>query len=424
MYYPIQAPYLLNSEFLKHVDYQEKRIALLDDFLICLWSMTPKTTSSAVVNNVIAFDGCIDLVISPADKMIIFAGMSQTIFDDPMELPANWYGFRLKPGAFHALTGLDANLAMDKTLHLHEFDKDFDYAPFFELDFDGQQRFLVNYLATLGEKSRNVHYLSLFDELWENDVLTTVELAEKLGLNIRQMQRVLAKKFGLSPQKILNVVRFQKCISGLMSGSATPDDILAMTAYYDQSHFIKDFKRYIGLTPFEFLKICKNGCREFTIQTNNDMVKSESNRKVEQKMIYFEPSIAFKRDCNDALEMYKKAFDAKIIEKIRWSDGMETCATEDKDLIYYSQIKIGKQKINMADDSNSVLASEKTYSYSQGINLLMHFDSDTDLKKAFDILSDGAEIKVPIESGKWWTSYAVLVDKFGIMWEFMAGYKG
>jgi AraC-like DNA-binding protein len=52
----------------------------------------------------------------------------------------------------------------------------------------------------------------------------------------------------------LCLIRFQKCLEILTGGKAAPSDILNITAYYYQSHFIKDFKRNVGLTPFELIR--------------------------------------------------------------------------------------------------------------------------------------------------------------------------
>ena len=108
MYYPIQIPYILQSEFFNNVIYSEKRVADLSDFVICFWKMLPKTEKKCQINNIIVTDGCVDLVVDFDNKLIGYAGMSKTDFDFSMIMPRRLFGARLMPGAFQQLTGVSA----------------------------------------------------------------------------------------------------------------------------------------------------------------------------------------------------------------------------------------------------------------------------------------------------------------------------
>ncbi|MGO2891387.1 MAG: helix-turn-helix domain-containing protein, partial [Enterococcus devriesei] len=67
-----------------------------------------------------------------------------------------------------------------------------------------------------------------------------------------------AQNYGLTPKMVLSILRFQKCLQILTAQQAKPADILAVTDYYDQPHFNRDFKRYLGITPLELLARYKN----------------------------------------------------------------------------------------------------------------------------------------------------------------------
>ena len=130
MYYPIQAPYLLDPLFARYVDYSETVVESLADFVICIWSMEAKTAAQGEVQHVILVDGSIDLVVDFDGRAIVYAGMRETKFDDVIRVPERFFGARLKPGAFAALTGRDAEEAMDRMLPLQELDPDFDLEAF------------------------------------------------------------------------------------------------------------------------------------------------------------------------------------------------------------------------------------------------------------------------------------------------------
>lgn len=258
MYYPIQIPFILNKAFAKSVKYSEEIVPQLQDFVICVWEMCSRPEQSEAVENIIVTDGCIDLVVNFDMKQIGFAGMSKTLFDDKIYSRSRFMGARLKPGAFCAITGIPATKAMDKFLMLREFDKNFDAAHFFALPFDEAKEFFKNYICKLIQNKKPNEFTTLFDELSDDIPDSVTEIYEKLHFSPRQCQRLFSKHFGLSPQMVLCIVRFQKCLEILTAGKTMPRGVLGMLNYYDQSHFINDFKKNIGLTPFELVSKYKS----------------------------------------------------------------------------------------------------------------------------------------------------------------------
>jgi AraC-like DNA-binding protein len=255
MYYPVQIPFILNRRFAESIRYAEEPQPP-GGFVICFWEMTPLNKRKIEVDNVIVTDGCIDLVLEYDRGLIGYAGMSKTEFHYKIDSAARCMGARLKPGAFHQLTGLPAGAAMDAFLPLDVADKAFDAADFFALSFERAKARFREYLrALIGDKTPD-DFTLLFDALSGSPPLTTGALYDRLHFSPRQCQRLFAKHFGLTPQMALCLIRFQKCLEILTDGKAAPGDILNMAAYYDQSHFIKDFKRNIGLTPLELIRRC------------------------------------------------------------------------------------------------------------------------------------------------------------------------
>jgi len=234
--------------------YSEEIIADFQDFIICLWEMQPLSNAEKIVENIIIADGCIDLVANFDGKKIGFAGMSRTEFHFKINLPSCSMGVRFKPGAFHAITNIPAREAMDTFLPLNIIDKNFDSEYFFTLTFSAAKKYFINYIATIIKNKKPSKFITLFDELNENIPDSASEIYQKLYYSHRQCQRLFAKNYGLSPQMILCILRFQKCLNILTSGKSHPNDVMNRLNYYDQSHFINDFKRNIGLTPFELVR--------------------------------------------------------------------------------------------------------------------------------------------------------------------------
>jgi len=257
MYYPIQAPYILDKAFSRHVSYTEEIPEYLQDFVICFWELIRPPWETAVTT-VLAADGCINLALHYDKKNIGYTGMSKTDFNFTIHLPGRFRGVRLKPGAFEQLTGLPAILAMNRLLHIQTVDANFDAEHFFSLPFAQTKTYLTEYIVRLTKDKTPNRFVTLFDELSNKPPSTTAELYDMLHFSPRQCQRLFQKHYGMTPQMALSILRFQYCLHVISSNKAKPKDVLEVAAYYDQSHFINDFKKSIGLTPLEYLQNTKD----------------------------------------------------------------------------------------------------------------------------------------------------------------------
>ncbi|MEM6376948.1 MAG: helix-turn-helix domain-containing protein [Bacteroidota bacterium] len=69
----------------------------------------------------------------------------------------------------------------------------------------------------------------------------------------RQLERNFRKQIGISPKQLGKVLRLQAALKLLLNDQDSLTKIAYESAYFDQAHFIKDFKEFIGTTPKEFL---------------------------------------------------------------------------------------------------------------------------------------------------------------------------
>jgi AraC-like DNA-binding protein len=89
--------------------------------------------------------------------------------------------------------------------------------------------------------------------LTANGQLSVNELTARLNVNRRQLERKFSAAIGLSPKQLSRVIRLQATLKMLLNNQFTSLTALAYEGeYYDQAHFIKDFKELTGLTPKEF----------------------------------------------------------------------------------------------------------------------------------------------------------------------------
>lgn len=82
---------------------------------------------------------------------------------------------------------------------------------------------------------------------------TVRELADHFNLSERQFERKFKEYSGFSPKKYLRLVRFEEvCNRYDESSKKTLSELALSCGYYDQSHFIKDFKAFSGYNPSYF----------------------------------------------------------------------------------------------------------------------------------------------------------------------------
>jgi AraC-like DNA-binding protein len=75
-------------------------------------------------------------------------------------------------------------------------------------------------------------------------------LEQATGYSSRWLNMKFMEKAGTSPKNLAAILRFQQVYRALTTtGTAMADAKLFYDYYYDQSHFIKDFKRFTGMPP-------------------------------------------------------------------------------------------------------------------------------------------------------------------------------
>jgi AraC-like DNA-binding protein len=83
--------------------------------------------------------------------------------------------------------------------------------------------------------------------------LDITELADKVKLNRRNMERKFTTVIGMSPKQLSKAVRLQSTLKMLEQKKFTSLTSLAYeSGYYDQAHFIKDFREFTGMSPKSF----------------------------------------------------------------------------------------------------------------------------------------------------------------------------
>ncbi|MEM8535884.1 MAG: AraC family transcriptional regulator, partial [Chloroflexota bacterium] len=89
------------------------------------------------------------------------------------------------------------------------------------------------------------------------------DVAALFHLNKRWLQRVFNCYVGVSPKWVIKRYRLQEAAEQLADGATVDWARLAQDlGYFDQSHFIRDFKALVGSTPVEYARLVENSLQQ------------------------------------------------------------------------------------------------------------------------------------------------------------------
>jgi len=83
--------------------------------------------------------------------------------------------------------------------------------------------------------------------------ISASKLSEKLSVSPKSLERKFSGSIGKTPKQFIKLIRFQETLKDFcVDKNMNLTDYAYKNGYFDQSHFIKDFKSYCGYTPKEF----------------------------------------------------------------------------------------------------------------------------------------------------------------------------
>jgi len=79
------------------------------------------------------------------------------------------------------------------------------------------------------------------------------QMASEICLSRKQFERIFAEHIGISPKQYLKIIRFQSAIfQKQQNNNLNMTELSYECGYFDQSHFINDFKSLCGMTPKQY----------------------------------------------------------------------------------------------------------------------------------------------------------------------------
>ena len=131
------------------------------------------------------------------------------------------------------------------------------------------------------------------------------------------------------------------------------------------------------------------------------------------------PYLTFPGTCQEAIDLYKKAFRTDIIKIMRFSDIPPNpnfpIPEEFKDQVVQATLKFGDDFIRLSDCGPNHKLNDPE---SERISLAIEADAEY-IKHAFDVLSKDGRIGMELAKTFYSPLAGVVFDKFGVMWNFV-----
>ncbi|MBI3218731.1 MAG: helix-turn-helix transcriptional regulator [Bacteroidetes bacterium] len=118
------------------------------------------------------------------------------------------------------------------------------------------ENFLVKRLAVTEEKNGKVAKVAniLSSIKRKADDHTMGDIAFQHGITPRYLHKLINQYTGLSPKSLNKISRFQQSLKLITQNTQPLTSIAYDCGYFDQSHFIRDFKSFTSVTPTAYLE--------------------------------------------------------------------------------------------------------------------------------------------------------------------------
>ena len=114
---------------------------------------------------------------------------------------------------------------------------------------------LVEVLAATTPPEDEVRIVAAHRALLDPGTRTVAELAERLAMSTRSLERLCLRAFGFSPKLLLRRQRFLRSLAQFMLDPSLTWISTLDFQYVDQAHFVRDFRAFMGMSPRRYASL-------------------------------------------------------------------------------------------------------------------------------------------------------------------------
>lgn len=239
--------------------YQEIRPNIeIEKFVYCFWQLkTQKPLNQPFTYRVVS-DGCIDIFFDhnqPNQNFVM--GFCRKYTEFSIGNTFDYIGIRFLPCAFPILFGVDAKTLSNQSQGLKFVSHDLSNWISSEIkplvSFENITIHLNEKLIDIAEKQNfqfDQRFFNSLNLIFQKNGFLDTEKDLNTGLSPRQLRRIFNFHIGTTAKSFSNVVRFQHILNAKPSKQSLKEKKLYFdVGFFDQAHFIKNFKTFYGVTP-------------------------------------------------------------------------------------------------------------------------------------------------------------------------------
>lgn len=238
------------------------------------WSLKNEDTDAPHDRERIFPDGCIELIFNYGEKFKKFDsktdfhiqppafihGQLKTYFELQATGKIGVFSARMHPAGLRPFVDLDVDTFTGSTLTMEQvwgsdgktLENDIITCTTNEERITILEEFLLRKRQAMKVDNMPVEYC--VDTMLKNiGNISIDELAGELEIGKRQLERRFTTTVGISPKLLARIIRFQNILQLIENKEFKSFTTVAYEGgFYDQAHFIKDFKDFTGLNPKQY----------------------------------------------------------------------------------------------------------------------------------------------------------------------------
>lgn len=230
----------------------------LQSIIYCYWQLKTSTPLSEPFLYRVVADGCIDVFFELNDTKNNFVmGFCKKFTEFPLENSFHYIGIRFLPTMFPQLFRIDASELSNRFEQLSNV---VPKVSAFIADNFHHQSTIEQIQSTFDAYFNNLIESTTFDndsrlynaieKILQEFGVVNIEKDLNTGISQRQLRRLFEFYIGDTAKTFAKVVRFQNILRAKPSSQSLRQNKLFFdVGYYDQAHFIKEFKNFYGVTP-------------------------------------------------------------------------------------------------------------------------------------------------------------------------------
>lgn len=168
-------------------------------------------------------------------------------------------GIKFQPAAIAQLFNLDMETFTDKVVDLDSCLKG-KFEPIADVLISDQMypekvSLLIRFFTSIpNRESKNDRLVNRAVDiiLDQKGMVTISDIIKKMGISERHMERLFKKYVGLSPKFYSRIIRFSYIFQLVHNEKMSWSEVAQYSGFYDQSHFIKNFREFTGEDPSNY----------------------------------------------------------------------------------------------------------------------------------------------------------------------------